>query len=126
MKIYAQATHIVGYLVFSSHFDIISVGKKIGDTMFGGLVFDGLEKSFCEEVPCIWIQRENKVLGFDIYIQQPGSNAQDLKNNFILTVSGSADHTQGTSFPISLDTYLKSLFLIFFPKGNGVLEIVEY
>ncbi len=122
---YAQATHIVGYLAFSSHLGIVEAGKVIGDKMFGGLVFDGLEESYCEEVPCIWVQKKKKILELEIYIQESRSNDELLGNVFLLKIK-SPHLDQGESCPVNLSYYLQTLFLNFFPKGNGVLEIVEY
>lgn len=49
---------------FQSNDDIISVGKKISDLLFGGVEFCGLDESIHEEIPCIYIPKV--IFGFTV------------------------------------------------------------
>jgi hypothetical protein len=61
-------THITGGILFYSRLQILEASKIIGDEIFGGAAFSGLEKSYFEEIPGVIIP--NGVLGLQVSIQE--------------------------------------------------------
>lgn len=115
-------THITGNVQFKSKLPILEVGKIIGEKLFGGLEFGGLEKNYFEEVPGILIA--NGILGLEISIQKIETD-DSTSSEYVLSIS--PIHWAGNDHAIiwgKLDNYLSSLFKHTF-KDRETIKLVE-
>ena len=110
-----------GRVKFSSPLELEEVGKLIGEKLFAGLVFEGLDMNIHDEVPTILIIRP--VMGIRFWISQdydtdPNIRFYTLGCRWRHLVKKPAPYT-----PVRLDVYLRSLLMESFPEGNGLIHV---
>lgn len=115
-------THITGNIHFESNLSIIEVGKVVGEKLFGGLEFSGLEKNYFEEIPGILIN--NGVLGLQVSIQETGIN-NGVSKKYVLSISPM--YKVDNEYTIvwgKLDYFLNSIFKYAF-RHNDAIQLIE-
>ncbi len=121
-KIYP--TSFEGSVTFSSPLEIEAVGKLIGEKMFAGLVFEGLDMNIHDGAPTVFIIKP--VMGIRFWISQNYETDSILRFYRLgCTQFHIVDGSQQPYIPAHLDVYFRSLIMAAFPEGNGLVN-VEY
>ncbi len=114
-------TKFGGRVKFSSPLEIEEVGKLIGEKMFAGLVFEGIDMNIHDEVPTVLIIKP--VMGIRFWISQDYDTDPIIRFYMLgCTRIHSVDKPYPFT-PVLLDVYLRSLMMETFPEGNGLVHV---
>ncbi len=107
---------------FSSPLEIEEVGKLIGEKMFAGLVFEGIDMNIHDEVPTVLIIEP--VMGIRFWISQDYDTDPNIRFYSLgCTQFYRIDSSQHPYTYVHLDVYLRSLMMETFPEGNGLVHV---
>jgi hypothetical protein len=119
-KIYP--TKFGGRVTFSSPLEIEEVGKLIGEKMFAGLVFEGLDMNIHDEVPTVLIIKS--VMGIRFWISQDYDTDPNIRFYTLgCTQTYEIDSSHNPYTPVLLDVYLRALMKETFPEGIGLVNV---